>query len=187
MYIEWKALKPWTIKDSHIHLLPFAKALTLHRYSHMWDWAKEDERVGHLGIQRWDSSGISMLPIPILMPGRIGTSTKSWEDWCGGKDQGSDVQGMGDAQNCMFIFFAARTAVFFLPLLNRCSKKWNVGLGKSKYINHGIFCTDQNFSERSPSLFLYDGWDVHIKEARLAATLEERSSGLFWVVPLSGC
>lgn len=42
-----------------------------------------------------------------------------------------------------FFFLAAGTAGFFWPLLNGCSKKWNVGLGKTEYIKHCIFCTDQ--------------------------------------------
>ena len=54
---------------------------------------------------------------------------------------------------CSSIFLRPELQCFW-PLLNRCAKKWNVGLGKSKYINHGIFYTDQNFvRKKSKSLF----------------------------------
>ena len=79
-------------------------------------------------------------------------------------------------------FFFRPELQCFWPLLNRCAKKWNVGLGKSKYTNQCIFFALIMFffSERRPSFFLYDRCDVHVKEARLAATLEEWGLGLFW-------
>lgn len=39
---------------------------------------------------------------------------------------------------CSYIFLRPELQCFW-PLLNRCAKKWNVGLGKSKYINQCIF------------------------------------------------
>ena len=40
-------------------------------------------------------------------------------------------------------FFLRPELQCFWPLLKRCSKKWNVGLGKTKFTKHGIFWTDQ--------------------------------------------
>ncbi len=43
----------------------------------------------------------------------------------------------------------------------------------------GFFALIRIFSERSPSLFLDDGWDVHVKEACMACRHYFRRNGVW--------